>query len=341
MDSAAGEASIVGLFAELIPTLGLGFLIGRLRPAWTRPLATPLVRFGVPVSVMGLLLKGGIHSDLAFIALFAASAIAAWMLMIQLVPRQIRLVVHPTLQIGSALGNTAYFGIPVALALLPSDALPVSIGYDLGATLLAWSLGPFWLRRGTSQDDSTVPQATAADGHRLLSELIGHLFASPASRGLIGALIVQVTPWQTEVAAALWMPSRFVISLALVVVGMRLGALEDHSDAAAIAVAITPAKTHGGDDDLRNALLSKLLLFPAWIGLLSCCLPFMPLTRQALVLQGAAPAAISVLLMAEEAGRGTTQAARLILLSTMLALVSVPLWWFVILRPLGTLGTSG
>ena len=67
----------------------------------------------------------------------------------------------------------------------------------------------------------------------------------------------------------------------------------------------------------------------------------MPLTRQALVLQGAAPAAISVLLMAEEAGRGTTQAARLILLSTMLALVSVPLWWFVILRPLGTLGTSG
>ena len=45
------------LLIELLPALALGFWLGRQRPLVAQRLAAPLVRFGVPLSVMGLLLK--------------------------------------------------------------------------------------------------------------------------------------------------------------------------------------------------------------------------------------------------------------------------------------------
>ena len=46
-------------------------------------------------------------------------------------------------------GLSPKIGIPVALALIPNQALPISIGYDLGATLLIWSMGRLFLREGS------------------------------------------------------------------------------------------------------------------------------------------------------------------------------------------------
>lgn len=312
--------AIVSLFVELIPSLGLGLWIGWLKPGWTRPVAMPLVRFGVPISLMGLLLKGGIHWSIAMNALIAALAIGLWMLGLQRLPREAKPVDSPALQIGCAVGNTAYFGIPVALALLPSQALPISIGYDLGATLLAWSLGPFWLKQ-------------EAGGWR---ELMGHVMSSPATRGLLAALIVKATPWSNAIASALWLPSRMVIVLALVVVGMRLGSIQ--SARANATQPATQLANRSNNQQLHAALACKLLLFPAWVWLLCSLLSLEPLTCQALVLQGAAPASISMLLMAEQAGRDAEQAASLLLRSTLLALVSVPLWWLVLMQTLGTPG---
>jgi len=312
--------AIVSLFVELIPSLGLGLWIGWLKPGWTRPVAMPLVRFGVPISLMGLLLKGGIHWSMAMNALIAALAIGLWMLGLQRLPREAKPVDSPALQIGCAVGNTAYFGIPVALALLPSQALPISIGYDLGATLLAWSLGPFWLKQ-------------EAGGWR---ELMGHVMSSPATRGLLAALIVKATPWSNAIASALWLPSRMVIVLALVVVGMRLGSIQ--SARANATQPATQLANRSNNQQLHAALACKLLLFPAWVWLLCSLLSLEPLTCQALVLQGAAPASISMLLMAEQAGRDAEQAASLLLRSTLLALVSVPLWWLVLMQTLGTPG---
>jgi len=312
--------AIVSLFVELIPSLGLGLWIGWLKPGWTRPVAMPLVRFGVPISLMGLLLKGGIHWSMAMNALIAALAIGLWMLGLQRLPREAKPVDSPALQIGCAVGNTAYFGIPVALALLPSQALPISIGYDLGATLLAWSLGPFWLKQ-------------EAGGWR---ELMGHVMSSPATRGLLAALIVKATPWSNAIASALWLPSRMVIVLALMVVGMRLGSIQ--SARANATQPATQLANRSNNQQLHAALACKLLLFPAWVWLLCSLLSLEPLTCQALVLQGAAPASISMLLMAEQAGRDAEQAASLLLRSTLLALVSVPLWWLVLMQTLGTPG---
>jgi predicted permease len=83
-----------------------------------------------------------------------------------------------------------------------------------------------------------------------------------------------------------------------------------------------------GQPRLELALFGKLLLFPALMLLLALVLGLPPLIREAVVLQAAAPTAVSVLLLAEASGREVKEAAGLVLWSTLIALGSVPLWWW-------------
>ena len=211
------------------------------------------------------------------------------------------------MKLGSGVGNTAYVGVPLALAFLPEQALPITIGYDLGATLFTWSVG------------ALVLAGPSRSSRSLLRGLLQGMLSSPASRGLLGALLVQWTPWQNGVAAALWWPARLVVLLALIVVGLRLGAL--YRDRR-ISGPLEPG--------LRAALLAKLLLFPLLLLLLGWLMPWDSLMVRALVLQGATPTAISVLLIAESAGRGQRDAASLVFWSTVLALVTASLWGLVL-----------
>ena len=291
----------------MAPCLLGGALIGRWRPQWIAPLALPLVRFGVPLSLMGLLLHGGINGSLFGMALLAVAAIALMLVILHWFSAGISALGQPDLQMGSCIGNTAYFGIPATLALLPPEALPVSIGYDLGATLLTWSLGPLWLSR---RDPAETTRGRWRD-------LLGHLSASPATKGLLGALIVKATPWHEPIRDALWLPSRAVIALALIVVGMRLG-----------DIAARKLKSPGVD--LTAPLICKLVLFPSLMLLISLAFPLPGYARQALVLQAAAPTAISVLLIAESEQVNSARPAQLILISTLLALISVPIWGLLI-----------
>lgn len=296
---------------ELLPALLLGFWGGRRHPGLSAYLAMPLVRFGVPVSVMGLLLRGGLGGEMVLAAALAVLAIIVVLLMAQRLPG-LNGLHRPSLRLGSCVGNTAYVGIPLALAFLPTEALPISIGYDLGATLLTWSLGPLFIgaRGGRS---------TAWSGW-LLS-----LGNSPATRGLLGALLLQWSPWRSVVAEALWWPSRLVIAGALVVVGMRLGSLSRH------AVSWSPT-----GQGLVPALLVKLGLYPVLLLVLGYVWRLDPLMIQAIALQGAAPTAISLLLIAESVGVDQERAAGLVFWSTVLSMVTAPVWGILLVNLIPT-----
>ena len=328
------DTAIDRLLVELIPGLLSGYLLGRFKPGWIKPLATPLVRYGVPISLMGLLLKGGLNSSLVSTAAIAAAAIMVMLLMLNSWREGGNQRLSPTLQLGSCVGNTAYFGIPVALALLPPEALSISIGYDLGATLLCWGLGPIWLAGARPE----------AHPYRW-RELVNHLSSSPASRGLLGALLVMTTPWQATITTALWMPSRVVIVLALIVVGMRLAGLAEERSAATHPEQRNhqrghPEQTQRPPANLLNAaLVCKLLLFPAFLFGLSLILPISSIARQALVLQAAAPTAISVLLIAETEQADSTAAAQLIWRSTLIAMITIPIWAWLLKTMAERLGT--
>jgi hypothetical protein len=293
----------VAFLLELVPALALGLLLGRRWPWLAARLAGPLVSWGVPFSVMGLLLRSGLDWRSGQVALLALLAVACGLLLLR------RRLHSPVEQLGAVVGNTAYFGIPAVLALLPAQAVGYAVSYDLAATLFTWSLGPLLL-----------------GGQPLgLLAVLQALIRSPASRGVAGAALLQLTPWHTTLAGWLWWPARGVLLASLVLVGVRLAAVGGR----------------GLPRHLWPVLLCKLLLFPlallAGVALLALSpLALPPLAQAALVLQAAAPTAVSVLLLAEAsppedpeavpASAAASAAAALVFWSTLLALLSVPLW---------------
>jgi predicted permease len=295
---------------ELLPCLAVGLFLGRILPELPARLAPPLVRWGVPISLVGLLLRSGLHSDLLIAGLMAAMASGGGLLLIRGLPPLRTRLPAGSLQLGSVVGNTAYWGLPTALALLPPEALASVISYDLVGTLLTWSVGPL------------LVEGRAARAGAVLAAL----GSSPASRGLLIALVLQWSPWREPIAALLWWPARGVVLLALSLVGMRLGLL--------MRPGTEPPRASQG---LGYALVAKLVLLPAALLGATALLPLPELVGDAVVLQAAAPTAVSVLLIAEAAevqGRAgeAAPAAALVLWSTLAALVSVPLWWLLLQR---------
>jgi predicted permease len=78
---------------------------------------------------------------------------------------------------------------------------------------------------------------------------------------------------------------------------------------------------------LGCALAFKLLAMPLLMLAITRLMPVPLAVRDAVVLQAAAPTAVSALLLAEAAGRDAERTAHLVLVTTLLALVTVPLWW--------------
>lgn len=282
---------------ELVPTLALGLLLGRRWPHLPTRLAPYLVNWGVPFSITGLLLRAELNWHYGQVALLALLAVCFGMAVVRCCFR------GSAEQLAAVWGNTSYFGIPAVLALLPAQGVGYAISYDLAATLCGWCLGPLLLA-----------------GKQLNPKvLLLALLASPASRGLLGASVIQFTPWHELLASWLWWPARVVVLLSLLLLGMRLAQRN------AIHV---PRR-------LWAVLGVKLTLFP--LALLVFCLllsrtplALPQLAVAAMVLQAGAPTAVAVLLLAEASPERSAakvqSAAGLVLVSTLLALITVPLW---------------
>ncbi|AAZ57969.1 permease [Prochlorococcus marinus str. NATL2A] len=301
---------IILLLSELIPCLLIGYLLGRFKENLSLTISRPLISYGIPISLMGILLKSGLELPLIESAALALVAIGFLMTILNRLPSVNNLIQNRTLQLGSAFGNTGYFGIPVSLALLPDHALIYSIGFDLGATLVIWSLGPILLT-----DPSKV-----LSSNRYWKNFIKGIFSSPAVKGLIGALIIHSSPWDEQITYLLWIPSRVVIVLALVIVGMRLSWLRK-ANLSRIKNQIT---------SIKNALIMKLVGLPVIMLIISSVIRLPSVMREALVLQAAAPTAISILLISQAASRDEKEATSLVVFSTITALISIPAWLLIL-----------
>ena len=96
---------------------------------------------------MGLLLKERIDINLIKSAFLAFSLIGFLIVLINLLPIFKKRLPNYTLQLAGLIGNTSFLGIPIAIALLPSNTINFTIGFDLGTTLFAWVFGPFFSSR--------------------------------------------------------------------------------------------------------------------------------------------------------------------------------------------------
>ena len=295
--------NIYSLFTNIIPFLIFGFLLGKKIPKISKYIARPLIRFGIPLSVMGLLLKEGIDINLIKSALLAFSLIGCLLVLINIIPIFRERLPNYTLQLSGLIGNTSFLGIPIAIALLPSKTINFTIGFDLGTTLFAWIFGPFFLQ-GKSEKKS-IPK---------IEGLLNALINSPASRGIIGVLLAYLFHLDKILGNYLWIPARVVIALAIIIVGTRLGIITNQK-----------GKIFDINHEIKFSILLKLFIFPFIVFLISRFLNFDYYQSSAVILQAGTPTAISTILMAEAYDVKQKIASKILFTTTLISIITIPL----------------
>jgi hypothetical protein len=282
----------------------LGFFLGKKNPKISEYIARPLIRFGIPISVMGLLLEEGIDINLIKSALLAFSLIGFLIVLINIYPVFKRRLPNYTLQLAGLIGNTSFLGIPIAKALLPETAtINFTIGFDLGTTLFAWIFGPFFL-----QEKSKNKSILNTKG------LLNALLNSPASRGIIGVLLAYLFQIDRILGNYLSIPTNIVIYLAIIIVGTRLGL-------------ITNQKGNFFDlnEEIKFSIILKLFILPLIVFLISKFLNFNFYQSTAVILQAGTPTAISTILMAEAYGVRQKIASKILFTTTLISIFTIPL----------------
>ena len=281
----------------------MGFFLGKKNPKISKYIARPLIRFGIPLSVMGLLLKEGIDINLIKSAFLAFSLIGFLILLINICPIFKKRLTNYTLQLAGLIGNTSFLGIPIAIALLPSTTINFTIGFDLGTTLFAWIFGPFFLQ-GKSENKN-VPN---------IEGFLNALINSPASRGIIGVLFAYLLDIDELLGNYLWIPAKIVIALAIIIVGTRLGIITNQK-----------GKIFDLSEEIKFSIFLKLFILPLVVFLISKFLKFDFYQSSAVILQAGTPTAISTILMAEAYNVKQKIASKILFTSTLISIVTIPL----------------
>ena len=286
----------------------MGFFIGKVKPLASEKISISLIKFGIPISVMGLLLKAGINVDLINSAILAFLTIICFMVCINYFPVLKKIFPNYSLQLAGLIGNTSFLGIPIAIALLPTETINLTIGFDLGTTLFSWIFGPYLLQR-TSTNYSFLN----------FKKLVFSIFNSPASRGIIGVLIIYLFGLENIMEDFLWIPARLVIYLAIIVVGTRLGIITTNEKV------IFQHK-----DNIKFSLFLKLLILPIFVYIICRILRLEGIETTALVLQAGTPSAISTILLAEAYKKQRQLAAQALFKTTIVSTATIPLLFLII-----------
>ena len=257
---------------------------------------------------MGLLLKAGINFDLINSAILSFITITFFISCINYIPSLKKIFPNYSLQLAGLIGNTSFLGIPIAIALLPTETINFTIGFDLGTTLFSWIFGPFLLQR-TSTNYSFLN----------IRKIIFFIFNSPASRGIAGVLIIYRLGLESIMEDFLWVPARFVIYLAIVVVGARVGIITNSNNE------VVKFK-----DNIKYSFFLKLFVLPFFIYIICRILNFNAIDTKALVLQAGTPSAISTILMAEAYKKHRELAAKVFFTTTIISTATIPLLFLII-----------
>ena len=286
----------------------MGFFIGKVNPQASEKISINLIKFGIPISIMGLLLKAGINIDLINSAILAFITIVFFIFFINQIPALKNIFPNYSLQFAGLIGNTSFLGIPIAIALLPTETINLTIGFDLGTTIFSWIFGPYLLQK-TSANFSFLN----------FRKLTFSVFNSPASRGIIGVLIIYLCGLENIMEGLLWIPARLVIYLAIIVVGARLGIITNSKKI------IFQFK-----ENIKYSLLLKLMILPIFVYVLCLILNFEVKETTALVLQAGTPSAISTILMAEAYKKQRELAAKTLFVTTIISTATIPLLFLII-----------
>ncbi len=283
--------------------IGLGFLLRVLRifPKETPPLLNRFVLYVTfPCLVFRSLQQATLDRRLWGIPPLAYGAISVvFLAAFFLGERVFRLPPKKSVSfaMGAAFGNTAFLGYPFILALLGEKGLPPAIFYDqLGNFLSVYTFGVTFCMYGKTGRFST-------------RNVVEFLKLPPFAAFVLALLLNGIT-----VPPFLW------------------GAINRLADATvpltmvAIGLSLSPTNLTKEAKLLGAAAVLKLLFLPLLALEVSSLFPLPFLYRQVLVLQSATPTLVSSYVFASVYGLDTELSSSIICATTLLALVSLPLW---------------
>lgn len=304
-------SALMGPLLMLLGYVGLGFITAQRLKIDPRPIATLLVYIIAPLTIFRALMNGGPTPGylVLSLALFILASTMA-LLIRRVTQHRFGPQEGALLAFSSGTGNTGYFGLPVALILLPPEGVTLYLFCMLGITLYEFTVGFYLSARGHfSVRQSLIKIARLPLVYAFLSALLlsalnvtlpaalmSSLDVFPATYTLLGMMIIGMTLSQVTLSA--W-DTRFVATC----VGLRY-------------------------------LLWPLVMLVAVL-MLQQITPLAPELAMALLLLGVVPMASNVVVVAMELGIQPQKGALAVLTTTLLAPLLIPLYLGLMLRLTG------
>lgn len=304
-------AKLLSIYIPLIGWTGLGWLLGRWLP---RSVPTYLGKFlfwvGVPLGILAFLRHAQVSWSLwlapaiAWIALLLGGSLAQ--LYLRSMPVAWNRKTRTSFLLAVMAGNTGYIGFPVSLGLVGPEYFAWAVFYDmLGSTPGAYGLGVAVASNCQAKSDNAV-LPPPANGRSLMKAMA----MNPAFWSFALGLVVRDVPLPAEVETALKVIAWSVISLALILVGMRLSRLTSLKSVqpAVISVSI------------------KMLIVPLVLGYGLHYLGLTGALHRVLLLQIAMPPAFATLVIAEAYELDQDLAVTAIAIGAVVLLITLPIW---------------
>lgn len=306
MDIAVLFSNLVGLFL----LIGVGFFAVRMNVLpieAAKPMSALLMKITVPATVVSSMLR---PFDPAFLRL-GLSILAVGTVLFALFAA-LSLGLAPLCRVPqgrrgmwcccATFCNNSFMGFPVALAVLGEEGLALTVILAIPFNLMAYSIGA----RMVCMDADGAGAAPAVSWKRAL-------FSTINLATLVGTVLyITQLPVPEAVQTPLRHLSNVTTPLSMIITGMNLsqGSLADVVR----------------DRDAFTASAMRLLLFPliAW-GLMRCIPGLDGLVMGAALLNMSMPAPAAATLMGEEYGGNVQIGSRIIFLSSLLCVATIPL----------------
>lgn len=301
-------SAIVDSFFPLLALILLGWFLRR-RELLGATAARELTAFVVWLALPSLLFEGIAGASWQqlwqphFVLAYAGAMVATFVLMFWWLPRTMPFAERCLDCFGATYANSGFIGIPLSVLLLGQEALiPATIATLLTAVLL-FAAGIVLLELGAGS--AARPLATVAKAGRAVAR--NPLVVATVAGGLWSA-----TGWTMPQA-----PHRLLELLA--------GAAGPCALVSIGALLAQPAPAGGASTPLAPVVLAKLVVLPAVCALLAIkvfALP--PVWATTAVLLNALPTGTGPFMLAEFYGRDASRASRIMFVTTLLSLATVP-----------------
>lgn len=273
-------SQLLELYLKLGGGVFLGWLLGNYLPEnIPNRLGKFLFYGGVPLGIIAFIRRADLSGNIWLVPLIAWSAIAlgaifSWLwLHIPFPNRPHKKTFQGSFLLTSMFGNTGYLGYPIILAMVGEKYFGWAVFYDLlGTTLVGYGLGALV---GSYFSNGSVSS--------FQKNILLPILTNPPLWGFFVGLILRQYSFSPAVEKGLEWMGWSVISLSLVLIGMRLSKLRSWQNVPAATV----------------SLGIKMLIVPLTLGLLLSGFNLAPEAQAVMILQMGMPPAFATLVISE------------------------------------------